>query len=103
MNYLRSSRIYFEDGIRNGYLVFEDQKIVGFLGKEAKVDVFEDYGDERIIPGTFDTHDHGTYGYGDSELAKTNDDALIQDDIRHYLHGYDPACTAIRNTAVSSG
>jgi len=86
MNYLRSSRIYFEDGIRNGYLVFEDQKIVGFLGKEAKVDVFEDYGDERIIPGTFDTHDHGTYGYGDSELAKTNDDALIQDDIKHYLH-----------------
>mgnify|MGYP003818592251 CR=1 FL=1 len=86
MEYLRSSRIYFADGIRDGYLAISQGRIAGFLTKDAPVDRFTDYGDLRIIPGIFDTHDHGTYGYGDSDLAKTHDDGLIKDDIRHYLH-----------------
>lgn len=86
MKYLHSSRIYFEDGIRSGYLVIDDQKIVGYLSDETRIDECDDYGDSRIIPGIFDTHNHAIYGYGDAELAKTNDDELIKEDIRHYLH-----------------
>ncbi len=85
MKYLRSSRIYFEDGVRDGYLVINKDKIVGFLNKEAAVEDFEDYKDQRIIPGIFDTHNHGTYGYGDSDMAGKPDE-IVKDDIRHYLH-----------------
>jgi N-acetylglucosamine-6-phosphate deacetylase len=85
MKYLRSSRIYFEDGIRDGYLVINQDKIVGFLNADASVENYADYHDLRIIPGIFDTHNHGTYGYGDSDLA-TESDLIVKDDIRHYLH-----------------
>ena len=85
MKYLRSSRIYFEDGVRDGYLVINKDKIVGFLNKEAAVEDFEDYKDQRIIPGIFDTHNHGTYGYGDSDMAGKPDE-IVKADIRHYLH-----------------
>ena len=86
MKVLKSSRIYFEDGMRNGYLVLDKDRIAGFLDKDTDVDHYDDYGSQRIIPGIFDTHDHGIYGYGDSELGKTHDDALIKDDLKHYLH-----------------
>lgn len=85
MEYLRSSRIYFEDGIRDGYLVINQNKIVGFLNPDAVIENYEDYKDLRIIPGIFDTHNHGTYGYGDSDLAKESDE-IVKNDIRHYLH-----------------
>ncbi|NCB34401.1 MAG: N-acetylglucosamine-6-phosphate deacetylase, partial [Erysipelotrichia bacterium] len=86
MDILRSTRIYFEDGVRDGYLVLDNGHISGFLTKDTAVDSYTDYGTQRIIPGIFDTHDHGIYGYGDSEMAATHDDELIKDDIRHYLH-----------------
>ena len=60
---IRSKRIYFEDGVRDGYLVTEGRKIVGFLDKSAAVKDYVDYTDHRIIPGIFDTHNHGTHGY----------------------------------------
>jgi len=86
MEYVRSSRIYFEDGIKDGYLVTEGTKIVGFIDGGVKLDHFEDYGNQRIIPGIFDTHNHGIYGYGDADIAKSHDSSFIKNDIRHYLH-----------------
>lgn len=82
--YIKSSRIYFEDGLKDGYLVVDNGKIVDFLKSDAKVDECEDYGNSRIIPGIIDTHNHGTYGYGcDKKLP--NDEAIKQT-LKNYLY-----------------
>lgn len=60
---IKSNRIYFEDGCRSGYLMIAGKKIVGFIDASAKVKDYVDYSDYRIIPGIFDTHNHGTHGY----------------------------------------
>ena len=62
MKALHSSRIYFEDGVRAGFLLIGNDKIAGYCGEGSNPDNIEDYGDLRIIPGIFDTHNHGTYG-----------------------------------------
>lgn len=84
MKYIKSSRIYFAEGIKNGYLIIEDKKIVGFVNEDAQVGEYEDYGDMRIIPGIIDTHNHGTYGYGLDTKLET--DELTRQNIRNYLH-----------------
>ena len=60
---IHSKRIYLEDGCKAGYLEIEDRKIKNFYpeGSDAKADI--DYGNNRIIPGIFDTHNHGGFGY----------------------------------------
>jgi len=62
--YIKSDKIYFENGLRDGYLLVEDGLVVDFLGCDVNVDSFIDYTGYRIIPGIIDTHIHGTSGYG---------------------------------------
>ncbi len=84
MKAIRSSRIYFEDGIKDGYLILNEGKIVGFLDPDAKITDAEDYGTMRVIPGICDTHNHGTYGY---DLDKVyEDEEKNRENIRGYLH-----------------
>lgn len=84
MEYIKSERIYFEDGVRDGILVLDKGKFAGFLSKDAEVDNVIDYGNNRIIPGICDTHNHGTYGYAlDSRFNE--DTEKIKENIRHYL------------------
>lgn len=52
-----------EDGLKDGFLFIEDGKIREFSSRTDD-DSIIDYGDLRIIPGIFDTHNHGTCGYG---------------------------------------
>ncbi len=85
MKYLKSSKIYFEDGVRSGYLVIDGKKIVGYLDDSAKVEDYEDYKDNRIIPGICDTHNHGTYGYS-LDSTFDGDEEKIKENIRNYLH-----------------
>ena len=59
--WIRSTRIYTEDGLLDGWMRVEDGKIIQF-GKGEKEGAI-DFGDLRIIPGIFDTHIHGTQGY----------------------------------------
>ena len=84
MKYIKSSKIYFEDGLKDGYLVIDQGKIVGYLNANAKVDEYEDYGDNRIIPGIIDTHNHGTYGYG-CDKVYPDKESLINN-LKGYLH-----------------
>lgn len=58
-----STRIYLEEGCKAGYLEVEDGKFKQFYpeGSNMKADV--DFKDARIIPGIFDTHNHGGFGY----------------------------------------
>lgn len=85
MKFLKSTRIYFEDGIKSGYLVIDGKKIVGYLDDNAEVSEYEDYGNNRIIPGICDTHNHGTYGYS-LDQTYDNDEQKIKENIRGYLH-----------------
>jgi len=58
---IRSTQIFTEDGVLDGWMRVEDGRIVQFGqgDKEGAIDI----GDLRIIPGIFDTHVHGTQGY----------------------------------------
>ena len=65
---VKSSRIYTDEGLRSGFLSAEDGVFAGVL--DTAKGEYEDYGNQRIIPGIFDTHNHGTNGYsllGDME------------------------------------
>ena len=58
---IHSTRIYMADGCKSGTLTIEGKKIVAFApGRDPEA---VDYGDLRIIPGPFDTHNHGTCGF----------------------------------------
>ena len=59
---VKSNRIYFEDGRKSGYLVIEDGKFCDYR-ETIETEDYIDYGNNRIIPGIFDTHNHGACGY----------------------------------------
>lgn len=57
------NEIYMEDGIKDGYLIIENEMFVDFQPKEKNLKVDKDYSGYRIIPGIIDTHNHGGFGY----------------------------------------
>ena len=59
---LHSNRIYTPNGPKAGVLTVEGGKITAFAENTTDPEAIE-YGDQRIIPGIFDTHNHGTCGY----------------------------------------
>ena len=77
---IKSGRIYMEDGCKSGALEIADGKIKKYYpgGDKIKADV--DYGNNRIIPGIFDTHNHGGFGIRASDTAS-------EDEIKLYLKG----------------
>lgn len=77
---IHSKRIYTENGCKAGYLVIEDGKIKNILREDADVKADVDYGDMRIIPGIFDTHNHGGFGY--NLMGETTEEA-----VKGYLKG----------------
>lgn len=56
-------RIYMEDGLKDGYLIVEDEKFSSFQPKENNLKADRDFSGYRIIPGIIDTHNHGYFGY----------------------------------------
>lgn len=80
---LKSERIYFEDGLKSGYLVVEGDKFIDFFTQIETQD-YVDCGNNRIIPGIFDTHNHGTCGY--SLMSAFEGDKNI-DNVLGYLKG----------------
>ena len=60
---IRSKRIYTENGLVDGYLVVEDGKIKDICEESANLSADLDALEQMIIPGIFDTHNHGTMGY----------------------------------------
>ena len=75
---IHSKRIYMEDGLKAGYLKIEGRVIKNFYeeGSDIKADI--DYGNNRIIPGIFDTHNHGGFGY---DLIRSSS----KEDIKNFL------------------
>ena len=84
MKFVRSKRVVLPNGVYPVTLAIADHKFVGFLDYEARLDNVEDYGNNRIIPGICDTHNHGTYGYALDERFD-DDEVKIKTNIRSYL------------------
>ena len=55
---IKSNNVYMEDGRKSGYLIIEGGKIKDYRPKDSDLTADVDYGDKKIIPGIFDTHNH---------------------------------------------
>ena len=78
---IKAKRIYLEDGLFNGYLEIEGSKIINIYHEDAVIKADIDYGNNRIIPGIFDTHNHGGFGYGFIHGETSEEDVI------NYLKG----------------
>ena len=76
-------QIYMEDGIKDGFLEIENGKFKKFYPKDADCEADKDYSGYRIIPGIFDTHNHGCFGYS----LMGADKAPEVSEIKGYLKG----------------
>lgn len=72
MQILKSSKIYTENGVVDGYLILKNNRIERIIGKHEKLPLGEisDYGDHRIIPGIIDVHNHGYRSYAARTIYK---------------------------------
>ena len=87
---LYSKHIVSEQGIIDGYLVFEDEKIIDIVRKdveELKADL--DFREDYVIPGIFDTHNHGYLGYNPRNVSRGVEE----------VRGY---CKALASVGVTS-
>lgn len=80
---LKSNYIYFEDGVKEGYLEITDKKITNYYPTGTEISDYVDYTNYRLIPGIFDTHNHGTSGY--TLLGGSGDE--LEKEIKGYLKG----------------
>ena len=58
----KSTQIVLENTLFDGYLIVEDGKITAITTHAENLDVV-DFGHDRVLPGIFDTHNHGALGY----------------------------------------
>ena len=66
-----SKNIVCEQGIIDGYLVVEGSIIKDIVRKEVEeLEADLDYSEEIIIPGIFDTHNHGFMGYDPEDVEE---------------------------------
>ena len=79
---IRSKRIYTENGVVDGYLEIENGKIIGIHDNSKAMECDLDVTNEMIIPGIFDTHNHGTMGY-----VLIDSGPKTKDEVRGYLKG----------------
>ncbi len=80
--YIRSTRIYTPHACVKGIVEIKDGRIEAILPYDADVKDVLDVGENRIIPGIFDTHNHGTMGYNAG-----GDDDEIELNVKGYLKG----------------
>ncbi len=79
---VRSKQIYLEDSCFDGFLIVENGLIKAVEPATADLAADINASEFRVIPGIFDTHNHGTYGYN---LLDRVDD--MPKEIRGYLKG----------------
>ena len=67
-----SNCIVSEQGTFDGYLVVENGVITDIVRKDVEgLNADVDYGNKIIIPGIFDTHNHGYMGWDPGESVET--------------------------------
>lgn len=75
-----SDSIYMEDGKKDGYLVIGDGILQEFHPKKEMLQADYDFSGYSIIPGIFDTHNHGGFG------VRVNN-GCTEEEIKIYLKG----------------
>lgn len=80
--YIKSTKIYTPEGCISGILNIQNGVISEILEQNSEVPVDVDAGENRIIPGIVDTHNHGTLGYGAMGF-----ECDIEAELRGYLKG----------------
>jgi len=70
---IHSKRIVTPYGIKEGYLLIEDSKIIGTTKSMPEVDEIVDYEENYIIPGIIDIHNHGFGGWSMDDPVETKD------------------------------
>ena len=78
MEYYRSRRIFTSEGWVSGIIAVDNGFFAGIIKGDIDVDV-RDFGNDRIIPGIIDTHNHGVIGYrfSDDDVVE-NAEALLK-------------------------
>lgn len=79
MKTYKSERIYTSNGIVDGYMVVDGNKIVNITTDRMNADY--DFSNQIIIPGIIDTHNHAAGGYSPYGI---NDDERFENN-KHYL------------------
>ena len=98
---IHSNRIYMEDGHKAGYLEIEDRIIKNFYDENSAIKADIDYGNMRIIPGIFDSHNHGGFGYSVSKHCTKNDlKALLKAQASLGVVNYMPTTSGLDNIAL---
>lgn len=82
-----------EDGIKSGYLHISAGKFEDFTTEKPCEEPIIDYGDLKIIPGIFDTHNHGTCGY-------TLEGVGNEEENRKNVYGYLKGCASQGITSI---
>ena len=82
---LFSTRVHTLGGCRSALVEVEGEKIVRIEEARRCPAGAEDYGDLRVIPGIFDTHNHGTLGYDLMDASKAPEARRAE--VRGYLKG----------------
>lgn len=91
MKRIKSSRIICPDGLRSGYLYFENGKIRAVTAQDLPVEETFDVGDAWVSPGFIDTHTHG--GGGNSFAGTTEE--IVAGCNFHLRHGTTSICPTI--------
>lgn len=79
-----SSRVYLPSGCVSAAIDIQGSKIADIEHVDACPDGALSYGDMRVIPGIFDTHNHGTQGF---DLMVANNPDAYEQTVRGYLKG----------------
>lgn len=66
---IKSKRIVTSSGVIDGCVEFIDKKFTRIIRGSTNIKADIDYGDLRVIPGLFDTHIHGGFGYNLSGVS----------------------------------
>lgn len=99
--YIRSTRIYLYEHCVKGIIKIDDGKITDILPYDQECEVDLDVGENRIIPGIIDTHNHGTLGYGAMGIKGGKE--AVEKEIKGYLKGLaSQGVTGILPTTVDS-
>lgn len=71
--YIHSTEIYTRYGVKPGYIEIEDGKILDITSVVPAGAKVTDYGNQRIIPGIIDVHNHGFGGWSMTDVASVED------------------------------
>lgn len=93
--YVRSERIYMEDGCHSGFLRIRRGRVDALLPPEQVPDTCPvvDARGARVIPGIIDTHNHGTCGWS---LEQSRGRSVDVETVCHYVR----ACASQGITGV---